>query len=575
MKTKKRMVKKPKFGRIWVARFLVSFCIALVLCIMGTYVAVYFYRNYTGMIKEATYDRAITRMENNYTEIYSLEDLSDESKLECWKTMAYWTCDIFLNASLETNAYTYNIYNADTQGLLIGDEKFSYIIFGKKEEKSRIYRCPLDVMQEMLWDYVDLQEKLDIADGKRDGGYGEDYPEMCILDVYLKDGSFVPGKVELRQWEGAYYAGEGQNYTIFKTYDYTPKDTSGYEHIEVDRDIYKLMGPLCMDGKKDEKAKTLLENYFEDEDFFANDIWDEDRGFLQYIFGGIDYVDTVTVVLDEEFPVKFVMATHYNMFEDYGNWIAFIYAAVFVAVILISLCISYYTYMVRRNHYEMDAYRRETTNAMAHDLKTPLTAISGYAENLRDKVHTEKMDYYTEAILENVQYMNEMVGNILDLAKVENTEQKLYRETIHLKELTEAVLKKYEVLIEESQVSVHIEGDSVIKADSSMMMQVIENLMGNAIKYSKADSEISIVFTDAYFEICNVMEVSPEIPVEELWKPFVKGDNSRNEKGSGIGLTIVKNITDLHGYTLMLQCDEDVFTAEICFKKRKHKKSKR
>ena len=71
MKTKKRMVKKPKFGRIWVARFLVSFCIALVLCIMGTYVAVYFYRNYTGMIKEATYDRAITRMENNYTEIYS------------------------------------------------------------------------------------------------------------------------------------------------------------------------------------------------------------------------------------------------------------------------------------------------------------------------------------------------------------------------------------------------------------------------------------------------------------------------------------------------------------------------
>ena len=171
--------------------------------------------------------------------------------------------------------------------------------------------------------------------------------------------------------------------------------------------------------------------------------------------------------------------------------------------------------------------------------------------------------------------MNEMVGNILDLAKVENTEQKLYRETIHLKELTEAVLKKYEVLIEESQVSVHIEGDSVIKADSSMMMQVIENLMGNAIKYSKADSEISIVFTDAYFEICNVMEVSPEIPVEELWKPFVKGDNSRNEKGSGIGLTIVKNITDLHGYTLMLQCDEDVFTAEICFKKRKHKKSKR
>ena len=573
MKRKKYMAKKPKFRRIWAVRFLVSFCIAIVICVIGTCIAVNFYRNYAGRQMDAAYEQAINRLKEDYNDIYNLEDLSEESKLEYWKTMIHWKCDI-MQASLGTNAYTYRIYNANTHELMVKEEELTYIIFGKRVEgeKSRIYRCPVDTMRDMFSDYDDLWEKADLADGKRDGA-SNGGPEIQMLDFYLKDGSFLPGKMELRQLKDEYNEAEEAAYTVIKTYDYTPEDTSGYQHIMVDREAYRLLGPMWWGReKKNQDVVNLLEDYIENGD----DMWETDlSGYSQSTFGGVKYIETDTVTIGGKLPVKIVLVVRYNLFENYGIWIGVTYAVVFAIAVLLSLAISYRTYMVQKNHYEMDAYRRETTNAMAHDLKTPLTAISGYAENLRDKVHTEKMDYYTEAILENVQYMNEMVGNILDLAQVENTEQKLNLETIHLKELTEEVLKKYEVLMEDRQLLVRIEGDGVIRADSSMMTQAIENLVGNAIKYSKEDTEVSIILTDVSFEMHNVMEMQPEIPAEELWKPFVKGDNSRNsQKGSGIGLTIVKNIADLHGYILTIKCESDKFIAGLYFKREKDRKKK-
>lgn len=591
MRNKKHIVKKPKFGRIWVVRFLVSFCIAVVICVIGTYIAVDFYRNYVAREDDVAFASAVNKVKDSYDDIFSGEDsevkqasdggfqeldkdiegtdvlIPQENKMERFKTRIHWIYD-----TLAADNYSYAIYNADTRELLAEEEELSYIIFGVREtgEKSRIYRCPQNVMQDIFNYYDTLWEKADLEDGKRDGASAV-ILELNLVDVYLKDGTFVPGKMEIRQLEDELNDEDGETYTVIKSYDYTPEDTNGYTHIMVDRERYKILGPVWWGkGERCHDAKVLLKNFTENKEDLGSDLWKDETAFSRNIFGGIEYLDTETVTLGEKMSVKIVVATHYNLFEDYKVWVIAVYASVFAVAFLLSLAISYRTYMVQKNHYEMDAYRRETTNAMAHDLKTPLTAISGYAENLRDKVHTEKMDYYTEAILENVQYMNKMVGNILDLAKVENTEQKLNLETIHMKELTEEVLKKYGILIEERQLSVQIEGDSMIKADLSMMAQAVENLLGNAIKYSKAGTEVSIILTDACFEMRNVMETKPDISFEELWKPFVKGDNSRNsQRGSGIGLTIVKNIAEAHGYTFIVKGEEDVFMARISFKRGK------
>ena len=111
-----------------------------------------------------------------------------------------------------------------------------------------------------------------------------------------------------------------------------------------------------------------------------------------------------------------------------------------------------------------------------------------------------------------------------------------------------------------------MEGACEIEADPIRMEQAIENLIGNAIKYAPTDTEIDIKIDKNFYEIRNRLEGELETPVEELWKPFVKGDNSRNEqRGTGIGLTIVKNIADIHGFELSLQCEEQEFVAKIEF----------
>ena len=95
---------------------------------------------------------------------------------------------------------------------------------------------------------------------------------------------------------------------------------------------------------------------------------------------------------------------------------------------------------------------------------------------------------------------------------------------------------------------------------------MVENLIGNAIKYAPEDAEIHIRMNQNGYEIRNRMNHELKTPVEQLWKPFVKGDDSRNrQKGTGIGLTIVKNIADIHGFELELQCEEHEFVANLLF----------
>lgn len=71
MRKKKHIVKKPKFGRIWTARFLVSFCIAVVICVIGTYIAVDVYRNYAGREGDTAFASAVNKVKESYDDIYS------------------------------------------------------------------------------------------------------------------------------------------------------------------------------------------------------------------------------------------------------------------------------------------------------------------------------------------------------------------------------------------------------------------------------------------------------------------------------------------------------------------------
>ena len=232
--------------------------------------------------------------------------------------------------------------------------------------------------------------------------------------------------------------------------------------------------------------------------------------------------------------------------------------------ILIAVGKSYRKYTAAMTQYQIDTYRRETTNAMAHDLKSPLTAVYGFAENLKNHVHVEKQDYYVDAIIENVQYMDHLIDHILELSKAESMISTTKKEEVDLKPLLQAQLDKQMALIKERKLEVNLSGSGSICADELSMTQIADNLISNAVKYTKQGGQIKVSITDKGFEIVNEMDGELEIPVDEIWKPFIKGDDSRSgRQGTGIGLTIVKNLVEQQGFHLRLKVEGDTFVAEI------------
>ena len=214
--------------------------------------------------------------------------------------------------------------------------------------------------------------------------------------------------------------------------------------------------------------------------------------------------------------------------------------------------------------YEIDEYRRNMTNALAHDLKSPLTAIYGYAENLKNNVHTEKKEYYADAVLENVQYMNEIITNTLDLAKLEISDKGLKKEKVDITALAEELYTKYRPQAESRDISFKISGKSIISADRKMMTQAMENLISNAVKYTADGGEVFINADTKSFTISNTC--NEILNSEKLEKPFEKADSSRsNRSGSGLGLSIVKNIAMLHKFGFETKAENSVFTAKITF----------
>lgn len=214
--------------------------------------------------------------------------------------------------------------------------------------------------------------------------------------------------------------------------------------------------------------------------------------------------------------------------------------------------------------YEIDEYRRNMTNALAHDLKSPLTAIYGYAENLKNNVHSEKKDYYADAVLENVQYMNEIITNTLDLAKLEISDKGLKKEKVNITALAEELYAKYRPQAESRDISFKISGKAVVSADRKMMVQAMENLISNAVKYTKDGGEINITADAKSFVISN--SCGDVKNTESLVRPFEKADQSRsNRSGSGLGLSIVKNIVMLHKFGFETKAENNIFTAKITF----------
>jgi len=213
-----------------------------------------------------------------------------------------------------------------------------------------------------------------------------------------------------------------------------------------------------------------------------------------------------------------------------------------------------------------DETRRDLLSNVSHDLKTPLTMIKAYAEMERDlEISKEKHDNNMNIIIEEVDRLTILVNDILNLSKLESNMETLKREEFDLTALINTILNRFKIFAytKNYQFIFDYNKPLMIKADKQKIEQVIYNLVGNAINYTGDDHKIFINLIDTKkgikVEIKDTGKGIKKDEINKVWDKYYKTEKKykRNTIGTGIGLSIVKNIFLLHKYEYGIDSKEN------------------
>lgn len=205
-----------------------------------------------------------------------------------------------------------------------------------------------------------------------------------------------------------------------------------------------------------------------------------------------------------------------------------------------------------------DELRRDLMANVSHDLKTPLTMIKAYAEMIRDisyKDH-DKMNEHLGIIVDETDRLTVLVNDILDLSRMQSNADTLSIETFDLADNIKTIVNRYQIIKETEKYIINVEmPESIkIKADKKKINQVIYNLINNAINYTGEDKTVTLRVTKhkKYYlvEIIDTGKGIKESEIPYIWNKYYKNDKNhqRNVVSTGLGLSIVKEILELHGY---------------------------
>lgn len=193
---------------------------------------------------------------------------------------------------------------------------------------------------------------------------------------------------------------------------------------------------------------------------------------------------------------------------------------------------------------------------VSHEIKTPLSAIEGYATLLQNPGSTdEERERYTEKILFNTRRLSELVGNVLIISKLESGTVELNRDTFRLDEQIRSSIMLLEPKWTEKEIEFDIELDEVtFTGDRAMLLHVWNNLIGNAVKFSPQGELVALRLTENEGLVTFTVEDRgpgiSETARKYIFDKFYQEDTSHKQEGNGLGLSLVKRIVDLSGGTV-------------------------
>lgn len=204
---------------------------------------------------------------------------------------------------------------------------------------------------------------------------------------------------------------------------------------------------------------------------------------------------------------------------------------------------------------QTDEVRKELIANVSHDLKTPLTMIKAYSEMIRDLSgeNKEKREEHLNVIIEETDRLTRLVSDMMDLSKIESGLTTLTKTEFNLSEVVKKIVSGFNIIQDENcSIKVDVPNEAYVLADKTKIEQVVYNLVANAINHSgeNKDIKIKIVSNSKRYKFL-VEDNGPGIKKEDLpniWNRYYKTADTykRANSGSGLGLSIVKNILDKH-----------------------------
>lgn len=446
----------------------------------------------------------------------------------------------------------YNNVIADSSIKLIMLIKFD----PKNDSRNGWYVCNTDALDNK--ELLDLQEQ--------PNGNINERIEFFVRSAYLKydEHVFVPHEIEVNR----YKVKKDDEYELLQENELISTDKIVIDQNSTDFELVQLhsLGDKISDenrypigamagfyGEDKEICEKLIDDHEHNAYLIGDDNQESDNAYQTME----TYCNGQKVELCSVYSVDTVNPITKKIFIK-------VVASFFGLSTLIALLYSWRKSVVNKASYAMEDYQRTLTNNLAHDLKTPLAAIGGYAENLieqRKDSADEKEMRYLGSIMENVAYTDSMIKKTLKLAEIEKM-QKPVISKVSLRSLTENAFEKYRLQLEERKITLSIEGNYGINAEEATLTDAIENLVSNAVKYTPKGGSISVTMKNSEYRITN--DVTRKVDIKGLKNPFVKGDASRHDKNSsGLGLSIADTALRRNGYKLKLSCDDSCFSAWI------------
>jgi signal transduction histidine kinase len=224
--------------------------------------------------------------------------------------------------------------------------------------------------------------------------------------------------------------------------------------------------------------------------------------------------------------------------------------------------------------------KAELISNVSHDLKTPLTSMVTYIDLLKTEgLTSEGAPEYLDILDQKTNRLRQLTEDLFEAAKASSGAIPVKKEKVDMLSLINQGLGEMNQGILESGLEIIIKAELekyYVCADGQLLWRVVENLLGNVLKYAQENTRVYINITEqgahdkpsmVVLEIKNISRQALNIEADELMERFKRGDESRATEGSGLGLAIAKDLVKLQGGWLDIKIDGYLFKATVMLEK--------